>query len=181
MESTSAGLRAAALRGGLWLLLGGWLGAWFLFAFSVAPTAFRSLPPAEAGGVVGPVIGSLHLYGAFAGIALAGIARGLGRGRWHQILPLLAAALCLVSEFVLTPEIDRIRNLAFGPAATLEATAQWWRLHGISMAIYSAVGVIALILSGLHAWADAAGAEAPRAQPIGAKPAKNREESAKNA
>lgn len=181
MASTPTGLGAAALRGGLWLLLGGWLGAWFLFAFAVAPTAFRALPPAEAGGVVGPVIGALHLYGAFAGVALAVIARRLGRGHWHQILPLLAAGLCLASEFVLTPEIDRIRSLAFGPDATLEATARWWRLHGISMAIYTAVGVIALALSGLHAWSDAAGAEAPRAASIGPNPAKNRVESAKNA
>jgi hypothetical protein len=181
MESTGAGLGAVVLRGSLWLLLGGWLGAWFLFAFSVAPTAFRVLPAAEAGGVVGPVIGALHLYGAFAGIALAGIARGLGRGRWHQILPLLAAGLCLGSEFLLTPEIDRIRSLAFGPDATLEATTRWWRLHGISLATYGAIGVIALILSGLHAWSDAAGAEVPRAVPIDPNPAKNREESAKNA
>ena len=181
MASKGAGLGAAALRGGLWLLLGGWLGAWFLFAFAVAPTAFRALPAAEAGSVVGPVIGVLHLCGAVTGIALAGIARGLGRGRWHQILPLLAALLCLASEFVLTPEIDRIRALAFGPDASLEATARWWRLHGISMAIYAAVGVIVLILAGLHAWSDAAGAEAPRAAPIGPNPAKNRQESARNA
>jgi disulfide bond formation protein DsbB len=181
MRSGAADLRAAALSGGLWLLLGGWVGAWFLFAFAVAPAAFQVLPAADAGGVVGPVIGALHVYGAIAGIALAWIARALGRGRWHQGLPLLMAGLCLVTEFVLTPQIDGLRDLAFGPEANLEATARWWRLHGISMALYTTVGVLALVLSGLHAWSDAAGAEAPRAGGVGPNPAKNRADSAKNA
>jgi len=177
----ATGFRSAGLRGGLWLLLGGWLGAWFLFAFSVAPTAFQSLPTELAGSVVDPVIASLHFYGAAAGIVLFGIGRSLGRGLWHQLLPLLMAALCLGSELILTPQIDQLRALTFGPGATLEATARWWRLHGFSMAIYTTVGVLAMALVGLHAWSDAVGAEAPRDGPIGANPAKNRVESQKNA
>jgi hypothetical protein len=173
--------RSAGLRGGLWLLLGGWFGAWCLFAFSVAPTAFRVVPAQTAGGLVGPVITSLHLFGAAAGLALALLARGLGRGLWHQLLPLLAAGLCLYSELVVTPEIDRLRELAFGPEGNAAATSRFWHLHGVSMGIYSAVGLLVLALVALHAWSDAGGAEAPRAAPTIPNPAKNRAESTKNA
>ncbi len=173
--------REATLRGALWVLLGGWFGAWCVFAFSMAPTAFGSLPPRSAGGVVGPVIASLHLFGGAAGIALALLARALGRGAWHQSLPLLMSVLCLVSHFGVTAEIDRVRDVAFGPDGDVEATARWWRLHGISMAIFTAVGLLSLVLAGLHAWSDAAGAEAPRALSTRSNPAKNRAESPKNA
>jgi len=173
--------REAGLRGALWLLLGGWFGAWCVFAFSVAPTAFGSLPTPSAGTVVGPVIGTLHLFGGAAGIALALLARALGRGAWHQLLPLVMSVLCLVSHFGITAEIDRLRDMAFGPEGNVEATARWWQLHGISMLIFTAVGLLALVLAGLHAWSDTAGAEAPRTLPTRPNPAKNRAESPKNA
>ena len=58
------------LRTALWLLLGGWIGAWLLFGGVVAPTAFRTLPSTEVAGLlIGPVLTWLHLYGAAAGIA----------------------------------------------------------------------------------------------------------------
>ena len=53
------------LRSPLWLALGGWVGAWFLFAFGVSLTAFRVLPTTElAGQGVGPLPEGLNLYGA---------------------------------------------------------------------------------------------------------------------
>ena len=59
------------LRSALWLCLGGWVGAYALFAFVVAPTAFRVLStPGDAGQLVGPVLRALHLYGLGAGAAL---------------------------------------------------------------------------------------------------------------
>jgi Domain of unknown function (DUF4149) len=177
---SGAGWKGAGLRGGLWLLLGGWLGAWWLFAFSVARTAFNVLPPETAGKLVGPVLDNLHLFGGVAGVALALLARALGRGFWHQTLPLVMAGLCLFSQFAVTSEIERLRDLAFGPAADAATLTRFWQLHGASMAIYTVVGLLALVLTGLHAWADASGAEAPRlSQPP--NPAKNRAESAKNA
>ena len=67
MPRARDGFTGSMVRAALWLLLGGWLGAWCLFAFAVAPTAFRSLPAEAAGSVVGPVIAVLHLYGGVAG------------------------------------------------------------------------------------------------------------------
>ena len=47
---------ALVIRSSLWLVLGGWLGAWLLFAVGVAPTAFRVLPSSEiAGSLVSPL------------------------------------------------------------------------------------------------------------------------------
>ena len=38
------------LRSAFWLVLGGWVGAWFLFAFGVSTTVFRVLPTTELAG-----------------------------------------------------------------------------------------------------------------------------------
>jgi hypothetical protein len=157
--------RQASLRAALWLLLGGWLGAWFLFAFGVAPTAFRHLAPEVAGSLVGPLLAFLHLYGALAGVLLALIARALGRPPWAVALPLLMSGLCLVSHFGVTARIDEIRELAFGAGGSLAAARRFGVLHRLSMAIYTAVGLLALALLGLHASVDAreAGGRTPRA------------------
>jgi hypothetical protein len=143
------------LRSALWLLLGGWLGAWALFAIVVAPTAFRALPSTElAGAVVGPVLAALHLYGAGAGIALALIARALGRAAMLWVLPLLMSALCLVSHFGVTARIAELSDLAFGPAGSPEAAAHFALLHRVSELLFGTVGMAALALLGLHARAD---------------------------
>jgi len=145
--------KPSLLRAVLWLLLGAWLGTWFLFAFSVAPAAFGADPAEQAGQIVGPVIANLHLLGGAMGVALALLARALGHSLWCQALPLLMAALCLGSEFGITGEIDKVRDLAFG-AGTPEDAARFWRLHGISMGIYTAVGVLGIALAGLLAVAE---------------------------
>jgi hypothetical protein len=148
---------ASWLRGVLWLLLGGWLGAWTFFAFAVAPTAFRVLPSTEiAGQLVGPLLAALHLYGAAAGIALAGLARALGRSGACLWIPLAMSGSCLVSEFGVTPAIAETRALAFGASGSPEMAARFQLLHQISMAIYTAVGVAGLALVAIHARADAA-------------------------
>lgn len=148
---------STALRSGLWLLLGGWLGAWILFALVVAPVTFSTIPAESAGALVGPVLTALHLYGAAAGLALALLARVQGRGPWLVLLPGVMALICLISHFGVTAEIDRIHPLAFGPEGSPEAAARFWRLHGISMALYTAVGLLAFVLLVLHARAETTG------------------------
>ena len=41
MHDRPGGGGSTALRSVLWLLLGGWVGAWMLFGAVVAPTLFR--------------------------------------------------------------------------------------------------------------------------------------------
>jgi hypothetical protein len=171
MDRAPGTRRQAALRAALWLLLGCWLGAWFLFAFGVAPTAFRRLSPEVAGSLVGPLLTLLHLYGALSGVLLALLGRALRRPPWAVALPLLMSGLCLASHFGVTARIDEIRQLAFGAGGSLEVAERFARLHRLSMGIYTAVGLMALALLGLHAAADARQAQqaAPRTglDPVG--------------
>ncbi len=148
--------RQAALLGAHWLLLGTWLGAWTLFATVVAPTAFRVLPSTEVAGLlVGPVLTSLHLYGAAAGVALALLAVALRRGPALAGLPLLMTAACLYSHFGVSAELSEIRDLAFGAGGSTAAAARFNQLHERSVALFGAVGLAALLLVVLHVRADA--------------------------
>ena len=156
MRSAPGGARDLALRCALWVVLGGWNGAWALFAFVVARVAFTALPTTQlAGKVVAPVLAALHLYGGAAGVALALVGWALGRGRAAVLLPLALSALCLTSHFAVTSEIEAIRDLVFGPGGSQELAARFQRLHALSMGIYTVVGVGAYALLWLHVRADA--------------------------
>jgi hypothetical protein len=158
MSNPRIGDGQAWLRGTSWLLLGGWVGAWVLFAFVVAPTAFRVLPSTHAAGqLVGPVLGALHVYGAVAGVALALASWGLNRTGPCVWLPLVMSALCLASQFGVTAQIEAVRPLVFGPEGSPEMAARFQLLHRLSMGIYTAVGIAGFLLVALHARADAAG------------------------
>lgn len=150
--------RETGLRAALSLLLGGWLGAWFLFAFGVTTTAFRILPSTEmAGKLVGPILSGLNLYGIAAGVALAGIAAALSRRRLLWLIPLVLAGLCLYSEFVITPGIQAVREGAFGPNGSLEASERFSSLHRQSLRVFTGVGLGAIVLLILHAREDTHG------------------------
>lgn len=134
------------------LLLGTWLGAWVLFAFVVAPTAFRTLPSSsQAGKLVGPVLDTLHVYGVVAGVVMAALAAA-GRQGWLRIaLPLGLAAICAFSQFGVTGGIDAIRPEAFGPDATGEAAARFSQLHQFSRMLYAVTGAGLVVLTVLWA------------------------------
>lgn len=146
----------AWLRAAEWLLLGAWIGAWLFFALVVAPTAFRALPSTQiAGRLIGPVLATLHLTGAALGPALAALAWGLSRTGIHLWLPLAMGAICAVSHFGVTAQIEIVRPLAFGTEGSPEMAARFQLLHRISMGIYAAVGLAGLLLAALRARADA--------------------------
>ena len=152
-----------ALRAALWLLLGGWVGAWLLFGLVVAPTAFRVLPSTRmAGTLVGPVLTALHLFGAVAGPLLAGIARALHRPAWTVALPALMGLTCLASQLGISAAIEGIRDLAFGPGGSPEIAARFRTLHQLSMTLFVAVGLAALALAWGHARSDALAAGSSR-------------------
>ena len=156
MHIAARGVGAVWLRALSWLVLGGWLGAWVLFAFVIAPTAFRVLPSTEiAGHLIAPVLATLHLYGVVAGLALAALAWGLARTGWCVWLALSMSALCAVSHFGVTAQIEAIRPLVFGPQGSPEVAARFQLLHRISMGIYTCVGLAGFLLVALHARADA--------------------------
>jgi len=150
--------RETGLRTALWALLGGWLGAWILFAFGVSATAFRVLPDTGlAGKVVGPILSGLNIYGSLAGVALAFLAAGIGRGRIFWLTPLALAGPCLYSEFFITPGIQAVRDAALGPDGGLEAAKRFSSLHRQSLWIFGGVGIGTSVLLFLHAREDACG------------------------
>ena len=130
------------------LVLGVWLGSWALFAFVVAPVAFRTLPSsADAGKLVGPVLDFLHLYGIAAGLGMSCLA-ALGRQPWIRVLlPLVLATICAISQFAVTGAIDEVRPTAFGAESTAEAAAQFSRLHELSRLLYGITGAGVVVLT----------------------------------
>ncbi|MDH3519451.1 MAG: DUF4149 domain-containing protein [Myxococcales bacterium] len=136
----------------LWLTLGAWIGVWLLFGLVVAPTAFRVLPsPHLAGSLVGPVLESLQLFGAAAGLGLAAIAAWLRCGLLQRLLPLGMGLVCLYSQFGLSAEIAEIQNGAFGPQGSEALATRFNQLHRLSVGLFVAVGIGALTLAALHA------------------------------
>jgi len=144
----------AALHVSLWLLLGTWLGGFVLFPV-VAIAAFQALPSSDAGLVVGPVLAALHLYGAGAGIAVAGLSHTIGRSALMWGLPLLLSALCLYSHFGVSSSIAEIRPEVFGQAGSESASGRFNELHRMSVGIFYFVLGGAALLVGLNAYASA--------------------------
>jgi len=146
---------------GLWLVLGTWLGASGLFAFSVAPTAFTVLPSVEvAGSLVGPILTTLNVYGAAAGPVLAYFAYRLGRGGVATWLPLLLAALCLISELGITRAIGGVLPHDLGPDSDPNAAARFSSLHRASQLVFLGVLVGTAALVCIHSWLDEASEDA---------------------
>ena len=130
-----------------WLLLGGWLGSWALFAFVIAPTAFRVLPSGEAAGaLVSPVLQTLHLYGLTAGVALFAIAFALRDRPRVLLLTAVLTVLSAVTEFGVTAAITDIRPSQFGPGTPEGAAARFSSLHQLSRVLFGVIlaGVAAL-------------------------------------
>lgn len=154
----AAGSRGAwdvALRACLWLLLGGWVGTWLFFGAVVSRVAFRVLPSTEvAGALIGPVLGSLHLFGGLAGVALAALTLALGRGVRLAVIPLVMGAVCVFSHVVVTTQIEALRDLAFGPGGSEQVALRFQRLHQLSVGLFLAVGAAGIVLAGLHARVD---------------------------
>lgn len=130
----------------LWSLLGAWLGGLALFGLLARAAFSVGASPEVAGHVVGRVLGPLELAGAAAGLALALLGAALGRGGLAVGVPLLLAALCLVSHFGVSPRLAEIR--LGSPDAPEDAGQRFARLHQLSVALYAAtvLGVSALAL-----------------------------------
>jgi Domain of unknown function (DUF4149) len=132
-------------------VLGGWVGSWAFFALVIARLVFRVLPsPEVAGLLVSPALAVLHHYGAFAGVALAGLAMTLRRGRLLVLLPLGLSLACLASQYGVTPQMSSLHELAFGAGGNVAAAARYRQLHGLSMGIFTSVLLGAIALAVLH-------------------------------
>lgn len=136
------------------LLLVAFLGAVALFATTVTPALFATLPAGSAARVVGRVLPVLDAVGLVLGL-LAVVLGATGRsGRPAVVLGAVLAALAAASLFVVTPEIASIRR-ATGDALshlppTDPARRRFGMLHGLSTVLFGLQAVMAVALVGLR-------------------------------
>src|SRR5262249_59444029 len=91
------------------LLLVAFLGAVALFATTVTPALFATVPPASAARVVGRVLPVLDGVGLLLGLAAVALGASGRSGRPALVLGAVLAVLAAASLFVVTPEIASIR------------------------------------------------------------------------
>ena len=149
-------LGPSLIRASLWMLLGGWFGAYLLFGAVIVPIAFAVLPTTKiAGSLIAPVLTKLHLFGALAGFPLAMLSRSLGRSSLLVATPIALSLLCLYSHFGVSAELAEIRGLSFEPVRSPDLAARFGFLHQISLGVFIAVSATITLLIVMHAKADA--------------------------
>lgn len=136
------------------LLLVAFLGALALFATTVTPVLFATVPPGSAARVVGRVLPVLDAVGLVLGL-LAVVLGATGRsGRPAVVLGAVLATLAAASLFLVTPEIAGIRR-ATGDALshlppTDPARRRFGMLHGLSTVLFGLQAVMAVALVALR-------------------------------
>ncbi len=157
----------AAQAGIATVLLAAWLGAAVYFSAVVARAAFAVLPSRTlSGDLVGATLPTIFV----GGVAMAGLAALLAlpapRREWYAgrfvwlLASLVAAGLCAVGQFVLTPRIDVLRGslgMALDNASTGDPVrAEFARLHLFSvgaLGIAILLALVALVAAVRHATA----------------------------
>jgi hypothetical protein len=135
------------------LLLVAFLGAIALFATTVTPALFATVPPASAARVVGRVLPVLDGAGLLLGLAAVALGASGRAGRAALVLGAVLAVLAAASLFVVTPEIASIRR-ATGDALshlppTDPARRRFGMLHGLSTVLFGLQAVMAVALVAL--------------------------------
>ena len=164
--SSRAAVPRPWLRALLWLWLGALIGALGLFG-AVTRVAFEVVPePAIAGHLVRRLLDPLLAISAVSGVGLAALGSTLGRGRLALIVPLLLSITCIVNQFGVSRAVAEIHlndpDLAPGLAARFAT------LHQLSVRLFIATTLLALLLAGIHAHFEARGARS--LDPNGAGP-----------
>ena len=136
------------------LLLAAFLGALALFATTVTPALFATLPPGSAARVVGRVLPVLDWAGLLLGLAAMALGATGRSGRAAVVLGAVLAVLAAASLFVGTPEIARIRQATGDALSHLPPTdptrRRFGMLNGLSTVLFGLQAVIALALVALR-------------------------------
>ena len=140
------------LRFAYLLAVGVWVGAVVCFSFVVAPAAFRTFDTAQAGDIVGAVLGPYYRLGRAVGVisivgALLLARRAVAPGRWR------AAAVAHVLGFVATiwagsfvfPETQHLRAMLHDQGAAPASSADFNRLHRRAVGLNGVTLVSALV------------------------------------
>ncbi|HZW90067.1 MAG TPA: DUF4149 domain-containing protein [Myxococcaceae bacterium] len=136
------------------LLLVAFLGALALFATTVAPALFATLPPGSAARVVGRVLPVLDWVGLLLGLMAVALGATGRSGRAAVLLGAVLAVLAAASIFVVTPQIDRIRQAAGDTLSHLPPAdptrRRFGMLHGLSTVLFGLQAVMAVALVALR-------------------------------
>lgn len=136
------------------LLLVAFLGAIALFATTVTPALFATVPGASAARVVGRVLPVLDGAGLVLGLAAVALAATGRSGRPAGVLGAVLAVLAAASLLVVTPEIAGIRRAAGDALSHLPPGDPLRRrfgvLHGLSTVLFGLQAVLAVALVALR-------------------------------
>ena len=156
--------RAAApnpwLRALLWLWLGALIGAMGFFG-ALTRVVFEVVPePGMAGHLVRRLLDPLLAAGTVSGVGLAALGAALGRGRAAIAAPLLISIACMVNQFGVSRAVAEIHLTDPGLAPGM--AARFATLHRLSVWLFMAALLVAIVLAVIHARL-----EAQRARGIG--------------
>jgi uncharacterized membrane protein len=133
-----------------------WVGGIIFFSAVVAPALFSILPKPElAAGVVGVSLTALHLIGLGCGVVLFVLTFLIGPGKVRAVRALVALMILLtaISQFVVMPQMQHIRDLVGGSIEALPpkdaGRAAFDRLHQFSVGLEAATLVAGLVVIGL--------------------------------
>ena len=136
------------------LLLVAFLGALALFATTVTPALFATVPPSSAARVVGRVLPVLDAAALLLGLAAVALGATGRSGRPALVLGGVLAALAATSLLVVTPEIASIRRATGDALSHLPpndpARRRFGMLHGLSTVLFGLQAVMAVALVALR-------------------------------
>lgn len=132
-----------------------WVGGIIFFSAVVAPALFSTLPKAElAARVVGVSLTALHFIGIASGalVLLLTFVTAVNHQRAFRALVTLMLLLVAISQFVVMPQMQHIRELVGGSIEALPpkdaGRTAFDRLHQLSVALEGATLVAGLVVIG---------------------------------
>lgn len=133
-----------------------WVGGIIFFSAVVAPALFSILPKPElAAGVVGVSLTALHLIGLACGVVLFVLTFLIRPGKVRAVRTLVGLMILLtaISQFVVMPQMQHIRDLVGGSIEAIPlkdaGRAAFDRLHQFSVGLEGATLVAGLVVIGL--------------------------------
>lgn len=136
------------------IVLALWVGGLWSIGLLVAPELFRSLESRQvAGTIAGNLFTVMNYSGLIAGAILLSLAHRQNQYRWQSfrqwrtLLIIAMLILVLISQFVLTPMMQEIRQARLVTAVlSLDTHNQFAVLHGLSSILYLLTSISGLVL-----------------------------------
>jgi uncharacterized membrane protein len=136
------------------IVLALWVGGLWSIGLVVAPELFRSLESRQvAGAIAGNIFTVMNYSGLIAGLILLSLAHRQYQYRWRSfrqwrtLLIVTMLILVVISQFVLTPMMQEIKQARLVTAVvSLDMHNQFAILHGLSSILYLLTGILGLVL-----------------------------------